>query len=86
MFENNVYLIYYVHLQQLPPPPHVFQDLVYGSVCLEEMQGDFVIMKSDGYPTYHLASVLDDHYMNISHVLRGVEWQVSTGKHLALYK
>ncbi|CAF1555755.1 unnamed protein product, partial [Rotaria sordida] len=40
----------------------------------------------DGYPTYHLANVIDDHLMNITHVLRGHEWQTSTSKHLLLYK
>ena len=43
-------------------------------------------MKSDGFPTYHLANVVDDHYMKITHVLRGFEWQVSTSKHILLYK
>ncbi len=46
----------------------------------------FVILKSDGYPTYHLASVVDDHLMEISHVIRGDEWISSTPKHLLLYK
>lgn len=43
-------------------------------------------MKSDGFPTYHLANVVDDHDMEITHVLRGVEWQPSTSKHILLYK
>jgi glutamyl-tRNA synthetase len=47
---------------------------------------DFVILKSDGYPTYHLASVVDDHFMNITHVLRADEWLSSTPKHLLLYR
>lgn len=47
---------------------------------------DFVIIKSDGFPTYHLASVVDDHLMGISHVIRGDEWISSTPKHLLLYK
>jgi glutamyl-tRNA synthetase len=48
--------------------------------------GDPIIMKSDGFPTYHLANVVDDHLMEISHVLRGVEWQISTPKHILLYR
>ncbi|PNF34521.1 hypothetical protein B7P43_G10725 [Cryptotermes secundus] len=64
-----------------------FEDLVYGrisyNVALNE--GDPVIIKSDGYPTYHFANVVDDHFMKISHVLRGVEWQISTSKHILLY-
>ncbi len=42
-------------------------------------------MKSDGYPTYHLANVVDDHIMKISHVIRGEEWLSSTPKHILLY-
>lgn len=46
---------------------------------------DFVILKSDGFPTYHLANVIDDHLMDITHVFRGEEWTSSTPKHLYLY-
>ncbi|XP_035419221.1 probable glutamate--tRNA ligase, mitochondrial [Cygnus atratus] len=65
-----------------------FQDLVYGWNKHEvaEVEGDPVILKGDGFPTYHLANVVDDHYMAISHVLRGTEWLTSTSKHLLLYK
>lgn len=47
---------------------------------------DFVILKSDGFPTYHLANVVDDHLMSISHVIRGDEWISSTPKHILLYE
>lgn len=47
---------------------------------------DFIILKSDGFPTYHLASVVDDHLMKISHIIRGDEWISSTPKHILLYK
>lgn len=47
---------------------------------------DFIILKSDGFPTYHLANVVDDHEMKISHVIRGDEWISSTPKHLLLYE
>jgi glutamyl-tRNA synthetase len=47
---------------------------------------DFVILKSDGYPTYHLASVVDDHLMGISHVIRGEEWIISLPRHFLLYE
>lgn len=63
-----------------------FQDLIYGSITSGVEEGDPVILKGDGYPTYHLASVVDDHEMLITHVLRGVEWQVSTPKHLLIYR
>jgi glutamyl-tRNA synthetase len=47
---------------------------------------DAVLLKSDGRPTYHLANVVDDHLMCVTHVIRGVEWLESTWKHVALYK
>ena len=46
---------------------------------------DQVLIKSDGYPTYHLANVVDDHLMKITHVIRGEEWLSSTPKHVLLY-
>ncbi|MEK7186169.1 MAG: glutamate--tRNA ligase family protein [Patescibacteria group bacterium] len=51
-----------------------------------EIQEDFVIIKSDGYPTYNFANVIDDHLMNITHVIRGEEFISSTPKHVQLYK
>lgn len=47
---------------------------------------DQILLKSDGFPTYHLANVVDDHLMNITHVIRGEEWLPSTPKHLLLYQ
>ena len=49
-------------------------------------QQDFIILKADGYAPYHLAATVDDHDMEISHVLRGEEWQSSTPKHISLYE
>ena len=64
-----------------------FTDLLRGEVTFENANiDDFVILKSDGYPTYHLASVVDDHMMQISHILRAEEWLSSTPRHLMLYK
>ncbi len=64
-----------------------FEDLVYGKIKIENKTiDDQVIMKSDGFPTYHLANVVDDHLMEISHVIRAVEWLPSTPKHIILYK
>ncbi|XP_017011657.2 nondiscriminating glutamyl-tRNA synthetase EARS2, mitochondrial [Drosophila takahashii] len=64
------------------------EDLIYGRVHhnVSDTEGDPVVMKSDQFPTYHFANVVDDHLMGITHVLRGVEWQISTTKHLLLYK
>ncbi|XP_043492575.1 probable glutamate--tRNA ligase, mitochondrial [Polistes fuscatus] len=73
---------------RLSPDIEAFDDLIYGPIAhdISKIEGDPIIMKSDGFPTYHFANVVDDHYMKISHVLRGVEWQISTPKHLMLYK
>ncbi len=51
-----------------------------------ERVDDQILLKSDGYPTYHLANVVDDHLMNITHVIRGEEWLSSMPKHLLLYR
>jgi glutamyl-tRNA synthetase len=60
-------------------------DLIRGDVeWRNELQEDFVILKSDGFPTYHLAVVTDDHLMEISHVMRAEEWLPSTPRHLQL--
>ena len=62
-------------------------DLIRGDVeWRNELQEDFVILKSDGFPTYHLAVVADDHLMEISHVMRAEEWLPSTPRHLQLYQ
>ena len=62
-------------------------DLIRGDVeWRNELQEDFVILKSDGFPTYHLAVVADDHIMDISHVMRAEEWLPSTPRHLQLYR
>jgi glutamyl-tRNA synthetase len=64
-----------------------FQDLIRGEVVFENSTlDDFVLLKSDGYPTYHLANVVDDHLMQISHVLRADEWLASTPRHVLLYQ
>ncbi|XP_055550070.1 probable glutamate--tRNA ligase, mitochondrial [Wyeomyia smithii] len=65
-----------------------FQDLIYGKIVyfVAQNEGDPVIIKSDGFPTYHFANVVDDHHMKISHVLRGVEWQISTPKHIQMFQ
>lgn len=55
-------------------------------VVFSQVEGDPVVMKADGFPTYHLANIVDDHYMRISHVLRGSEWLISTSKHLLMYR
>lgn len=62
-----------------------FEDLIRGTVTAPHPD-DQVILKADGFPTYHLAVVVDDHEMGITHVVRGEEWISSTPKHLLLYR
>ena len=65
----------------------VFKDELRGQVEFENtVLDDLVLLKADKYPTYHLASVVDDHYMEISDVIRGEEWISSTPKHILLYQ
>jgi len=64
-----------------------FKDLVHGDISFSTNDvDDQVLIKSDGFPTYHLAVVVDDHFMQISHVIRGDEWISSTPKHILLYE
>jgi glutamyl-tRNA synthetase len=65
----------------------VMQDRLRGEVRIPwNMVDDQILMKSDGFPTYHLANVVDDHHMAITHVLRGEEWISSLPKHVQLYR
>ena len=64
-----------------------FNDVVRGEVSFESNElDDKVIMKGDGMPTYHLANIVDDHLMEISHVIRGEEWLSSTAHHVLMYQ
>lgn len=64
-----------------------WQDLIQGKITFNtKVLDDQVLLKSDGYPTYHLAVVVDDYLMKITHILRGAEWISSTPKHLLLYE
>ena len=64
----------------------VFNDIVRGRVSIHTSDmDDQVLMKADGFPTYHFAVVVDDHLMGITHVIRGEEWLTSTPKHVLLY-
>ena len=64
-----------------------FEDLIKGPVKVESSTiDDQVLLKSDGMPTYHLANVVDDHLMRITHVIRGDEWLPSVAKHILLYE
>ena len=65
-------------------PPLTFVDLIRGELSAPRPD-DQVLLKADGFPTYHLAVVVDDHLMGITHVVRGEEWISSTPKHLLLF-
>jgi glutamyl-tRNA synthetase len=65
----------------------IVHDIIWGNVIFKNSTiEDLVLMKSDGYPTYHLANIVDDHDMQISHVIRAEEWMSSTPCHIILYK
>jgi len=64
-----------------------FNDLIWGELVFENNTlDDFVMLKSDGYPTYHLANVVDDHLMEISHIIRAEEWLSSVPRHVLMYQ
>ncbi len=64
-----------------------YEDLIKGKItCPWADVDDQILLKSDGFPTYHLANVVDDHLMEISHIIRGDEWMTSTPKHIYLYE
>jgi glutamyl-tRNA synthetase len=64
-----------------------FHDLARGAITIQSAEvDDTVLLKSDGFPTYHLAAVVDDHFMRITTVVRGEEWISSTPKHVLLYR
>ncbi len=65
----------------------IFEDGIKGTITtpLADID-DQILLKSDGYPTYHLANIVDDHLMKITHVIRGDEWVSSTAKHILLYE
>lgn len=78
---------YVVRLRVPDTGTTVFDDEIRGRVEFKNSQiDDQVLLKSDGFPTYHLANVVDDHLMGVTHVIRGEEWCPSTPKHVLLYE
>lgn len=76
----------FVLRMRIPEGETSFQDLIRGTITFKNAEiDDQILMKSDGYPTYHLANVVDDHLMEITHVIRGEEWLSSVPKHVHLY-
>lgn len=78
----------YVIRQKIPADREIIvDDLIRGKVSFDtNLLDDQILIKSDGFPTYHLANIVDDHLMKISHVIRGEEWLPSTPKHILLYE
>ena len=77
---------YVVRLNVQPDQKIIFNDVIRETVEFDTNNiDDQVLLKSDGFPTYHLANVVDDHLMGITHVIRGEEWLSSTPKHIILY-
>ncbi len=64
----------------------IFEDGIKGKIEMPENDEDFVLLKSDGIPTYHFAHAIDDHLMHTTHVMRGDEWISSVPKHIQLFK
>jgi len=86
--ENNLTakLPYVIRLNVQPNEKIIFDDIIRDRIEFDSNNvDDQVLVKSDGYPTYHLANVVDDHLMKITHVIRGEEWLSSTPKHVLLY-
>lgn len=78
---------YVVRMKMPKTGETILEDLVRGKIIFKnEISDDQVILKEDGFPTYHLAVVVDDHLMKITHVIRGEEWLSSVPKHITLYK
>jgi len=77
----------FVIRMKIPHGSSTIKDMIRGTVVFpNKTLDDQVLLKSDGYPTYHFANVVDDHLMHVTHVIRGVEWLTSTPKHVILYK
>lgn len=80
-------LSYVVRLAMPTDGETSFTDQLRGIISIENNAiDDQILLKSDGFPTYHLANVVDDHLMKITHVIRAEEWIISTPKHIQLYK
>jgi glutamyl-tRNA synthetase len=78
---------YVIRLRVPDDEPVAFRDLIRGDISIHSSEvDDQVLLKSDGFPTYHLAVVVDDQAMNITHIMRGEEWISSTPKHVLLYR
>lgn len=84
---NKATMPYVIRLKVPHSGETSFDDLIRGKITFQnEIIDDQILLKSDGFPTYHLAVVVDDHLMEITHVIRAEDWISSTPKHILLYK
>lgn len=78
------------HVYRMKLPLHTdisFKDIIRGEVTVNtDDMDDQVLLKTDGFPTYHFAVIVDDHQMEVTHIIRGEEWLISTPKHIFLYE
>jgi glutamyl-tRNA synthetase len=87
ILENMRQNLPYVIRLKIPEGETSFIDKVRGKITVQNyILDDQILIKSDGFPTYHLAVVVDDHLMKITHILRGEEWISSTPKHVIIYE
>lgn len=83
LLENEPYVV----RMKIPDGKTTFYDEIRGDVTIDNNEiDDQVLLKADGFPTYHLAVVVDDHLMGVTHVIRGEEWISSVPKHVLLYQ
>ena len=79
--------ISFTYRVRIPEGITKYEDLIYGSIEVDHKElDDFIAIRSDGSPTYNFTAVIDDHYMNISHVIRGEDHVANTPKQIILYK
>lgn len=84
---KEAHMPYVIRLKVPTTGECVYEDAIKGRIVFPWADvDDQVLLKSDGFPTYHLANVVDDHLMKITHVIRGDEWMSSTPKHILLYQ
>ncbi|XBT18696.1 MAG: glutamate--tRNA ligase family protein [Candidatus Shikimatogenerans sp. Tcar] len=95
LFMNNKFNLYnfkkkkkyVIRYNNIPNKIINFKDLIYGNIKINtKFLNDVILFKSNGYPTYHFASVIDDYKFNITHVIRGKEWLSTTILHILIYK
>ncbi|WXB47417.1 MAG: glutamate--tRNA ligase family protein [Candidatus Shikimatogenerans sp. Tmey] len=94
IFMNNTYNLkfkkkkkYVIRYNNIPNKIIFLKDVIYGNIPFNtKYLNDIILYKSNGYPTYHFASVIDDYKLNVTHIIRGKEWLSTTILHILIYK